>query len=481
MIACFRGAESFNRDISTWDVDQVTSLYQVFWGATSFNQDISMWDVMNVTSMSRLFLQASSFDQDLSAWDIGSLDNGASLFSYSGMSKENYDLTIIGWNAQDVIPGVTIGAIDLLFCEGESARENLMSSDGWSFLGDMKDCIFKVGAGTLDMCDYTEGGSISTAAGNTNIDVDFFDGEGDILFTINANGNELGDFFYAVYVSSVNRVYGSPIMRRDVTIIPTSQPTTPVSVKIYYTQAEYNALLEADPSITDYADIGFTKNDQLCTGTYDGGGLFLPQTDSGIYNSATGDIYIETSVSSFSTFFGQRENTVLPVDLISFQAEKLDDQVKVLWVTASEINHDFFEVQHAVDGVNFTTVDKVSGINSRSNISSYQSYHDNPSHGFNYYRLKQVDLDGSYSFSEIVSVRYGEGVNPVAYPNPVSNTIYFNDLDGGEYEIYSQLGKLLDKGSISALGVDVSDLASGVYYITMRSGIQSINQKIIKN
>ena len=137
----FTRASSFNQDISGWDVGNVTNMEFMFQGAVSFNQDISGWDVGNVTSIRGMFSGASSFDQDIGSWDLGNLWYGwaSEMLDYSGLSIENYDATLIGWNngrvAGSWINLPEIGAGGLTYHAGEAARAELIDA-GWSFSGD---------------------------------------------------------------------------------------------------------------------------------------------------------------------------------------------------------------------------------------------------------------------------------------------------------------------------------------------------------
>ena len=65
----FIGAESFNQDISSWTVSNVTNMYEMFY-STNFNQSIGRWDVSNVSNMHGMFIDALFFNQDLSSWDV---------------------------------------------------------------------------------------------------------------------------------------------------------------------------------------------------------------------------------------------------------------------------------------------------------------------------------------------------------------------------------------------------------------------------
>src|SRR5699024_5509901 len=70
MAGMFKGAASFNADISTWDVHKVWNMNFMFWGASSFNRDIGNWQTSSLTRIQGLFKEASDFDQDINSWDV---------------------------------------------------------------------------------------------------------------------------------------------------------------------------------------------------------------------------------------------------------------------------------------------------------------------------------------------------------------------------------------------------------------------------
>ena len=88
---------SFNQDINTWDVSNVTNMYNMFQNATAFNQDISSWDVSNVTDMSNMF-QGSAFNQDISSWDVSNVKNMSNMFN--GAAAFNQDIS--SWDVSSV-------------------------------------------------------------------------------------------------------------------------------------------------------------------------------------------------------------------------------------------------------------------------------------------------------------------------------------------------------------------------------------------
>jgi surface protein len=134
----FRNAEAFNRDISSWDVSGVKDMQGMFQFASSFNQDLSAWNFDSVSNMDYMFWEAESFDQDLSKWNVGNVNTMMSMLSYSGMSRGNYDSTLIAWDVAD-FRARPLGAHELTFCAAEQAVINLFNK-GWVITGHRKDC-----------------------------------------------------------------------------------------------------------------------------------------------------------------------------------------------------------------------------------------------------------------------------------------------------------------------------------------------------
>lgn len=89
MQSMFNGASSFNQDISDWDVSNVTNMNQMFERASAFNQDISSWDVSGVMFMNSMFFLASAFNQDISGWNVANVTNCINFDANSGLSASN--------------------------------------------------------------------------------------------------------------------------------------------------------------------------------------------------------------------------------------------------------------------------------------------------------------------------------------------------------------------------------------------------------
>lgn len=143
---------------------------------------------------------------------------------------------------------------------------------------------------------------------------------------------------------------------------------------------------------------------------------------------------------SLTTYYGNGCQTVnsilitqadpLPVSYLFFNAEQIDENIDISWATAAELNCDFFVIERSQDFTEWNSLDSVAG-SGTSNADNHYRYTDyNPAQGWNYYRLKQVDFDGSHSYSD-VEAGYFAGLKSAeiltVFPNPVrGNEIQFN-------------------------------------------------------
>ncbi|MBX2981014.1 MAG: T9SS type A sorting domain-containing protein [Flavobacteriales bacterium] len=115
---------------------------------------------------------------------------------------------------------------------------------------------------------------------------------------------------------------------------------------------------------------------------------------------------------------------VLPVDLAEFDAQAYLRHVDLHWKTVNERNSDHFEVQRSADGMQFAPVGRVAAAGESQQTINYNLIDEDPIMGMNYYRLKQQDKDGAFSYSDIVAVQFkpGPGVLEV-YPNPTDDRL----------------------------------------------------------
>jgi hypothetical protein len=162
-------------------------------------------------------------------------------------------------------------------------------------------------------------------------------------------------------------------------------------------------------------------------------------------------------------------SSALPVIWESFDGVNTQHGNLLSWSTASELNSDYFKVQHSSNGIDFYNIGEVKA-SERSVISkSYSFLHDKISEGIQYYRIEQVDFDGSKDYSKIISVKVDNDLSRGGFPNPTHGIINFPNLVD-EIRLYNSSGKELKKYSKVGLSLDLSDLPDNIYFIKADNG-----------
>jgi hypothetical protein len=338
--------------------------------------------------------------------------------------------------------------------------------------------------------------------GTSNIDsaqkymwVPLRDGSGNIIAEVYPNGNKLGLTSYSYYINPGavrTDVKGIKYLDRNITITPTTQPTTNVDVRLYYKSTELDALQLVDPLVTS-SNINVTKTPSTCAASsnpIDFGTILLQSSnrDFGL------DSIVTVSVPSFSTFYLHGGTIALPVTLSTLRGELTGATNTIYWTTATESNNRKFVVERSINGTSFTTLGDVAtrAINGNSNAALSYSFVDaNPVQGKAFYRIQMVDNSNGVKFSQVVSLRRGTGKLEIVdvRPNPTSGTLYFNVLGANSninVAIRDLSGKtLLNKTLVqsSNFNVDMSTLSTGMYILEatdVRNGEKAMF-KVIKN
>lgn len=188
---------------------------------------------------------------------------------------------------------------------------------------------------------------------------------------------------------------------------------------------------------------------------------------------------------------------ILPVSLVSFEAAVTDrHSVNLVWSTASEINNDFFSIEKSRDGEKYFDLTEVKG-SGNTNTACHYAYEDRqPYTGRSYYRLKQTDFDGTFTYSKAVKVDYDGPARPVLtlIPNPtMGSSIRFrivglNDTGAIPMVIYDLQGRVVAQQEyfIAKPGVMEghvklqSPLASGLYIVKAGPGLQMTRKLIVR-
>lgn len=178
----------------------------------------------------------------------------------------------------------------------------------------------------------------------------------------------------------------------------------------------------------------------------------------------------------------------LPIELLSFSAEVTnDDNVLLQWATASEINNDYFTIERTKDGIAFEEVLRKKGAGNSTVTKEYSAMDNNPWSGTSYYRLKQTDFDGAFTYSEIVPVNVNPGELAVQiFPNPSDGKFLVNVESGSigadaGIKIYNTLGEILFQSPVKERKtmIDVSRIIrEGIYFILINTGKETVVRKI---
>lgn len=188
------------------------------------------------------------------------------------------------------------------------------------------------------------------------------------------------------------------------------------------------------------------------------------------------------------------QNPVFPVTWNYFDGNLLGNQVQLTWGTLSELNADRFEVERLVENQEYIKIGEVAAEGTSTDPMEYQFLDVNPVVGENIYRLKQVDVDGNFTYSDNVKVELGESITiSEPYPNPVSGTmislkvvsptaesISCSLLDLAGRQISTQHTELHADAQVT-LSISVEDLPAGIYLleVTDEAGIKLSNHQVV--
>ena len=193
---------------------------------------------------------------------------------------------------------------------------------------------------------------------------------------------------------------------------------------------------------------------------------------------AIGNVFYNISSNNFTI------NSTTPVRWLNFSAVADKYTAKLTW-SVNELDVAGYEIERSIDGTSFTKIASVTS-NGRSNYSTNDA---KPFIGYNYYRIKQVDKNGNYSYSKIVRVSFNKiGVTWTVYPNPVKDNLYIvanKDQSNTVVQLTDMSGKLVYNKQLASMqtgqrfDIPVTVLARGVYTLKVYSGDDIKQEKIV--
>ncbi|WP_176885151.1 right-handed parallel beta-helix repeat-containing protein [Dyadobacter soli] len=216
-------------------------------------------------------------------------------------------------------------------------------------------------------------------------------------------------------------------------------------------------------------------------GSYSGNVTTINPDDNDIsWNSDLNRWEIAFDVTGFSGFFVSNVDP-LPLTLVSFKAEKVENTTQLEWLTAEEFNTSHFEIHRSSDARHWEILPgQPAATGSGGHRYFATDYH--PQAGLNYYRLKMVDLDGSYALSQIVAADHGNGLQMQVYPNPVTTLLQLEmtGADSGNATLTNTNGVVVVRKELrnGRVELPVVNLAKGIYVLRVQTGSAIHTKKV---
>jgi trimeric autotransporter adhesin len=196
------------------------------------------------------------------------------------------------------------------------------------------------------------------------------------------------------------------------------------------------------------------------------------------YGSTTTDHYPVFTRYAF-------DPSVLPVNLVSFTVTRQNSIAILNWSTSQETNSKSFVAERSIDNKNWTPVGSVNAAGNSDNKKDYSLTDYSPEKGINYYRLKQIDVDGKIRYSMVRKVSFDKNGFIIISPNPAKNFVHIklagNNPDPVTIDVFDNTGKLIHRvtTSASSLQIEISKFAKGNYFIKVVNGKDISIQKLL--
>lgn len=186
-----------------------------------------------------------------------------------------------------------------------------------------------------------------------------------------------------------------------------------------------------------------------------------------------------------------KPTVTLPVRFILFSVSKKDNITSILaWKTASETNSAYFEVQRGTDAMQFSTIGKVDANQNSNEIIEYSFTDKAPLKGLNYYRLKQVDIDGKYNYTPARALNFEnlDSKSVKYYPNPTNGILNIeineNLKEAKIINVFNTLGIVINHLIINELdkkivAIDLSNYPKGIYFIHLKSATINSTHRVV--
>lgn len=351
--------------------------------------------------------------------------------------------------------------------------------------------------------------SCSCPSSSEGRDVYLTDNLGNLIAIVNDRGHDLGTITATVYTKAApvlltnNQGGQTAALGRNYVLDFNGTNLSPaVEVSFPFTNDELNDLVTAaaatpdgNDDINTLTDLGSTQYegpDEDSTYNTTGATMLVYHRQLSNGNILNGKyVKIGLSANGEHWFHGGGSGSPLPIKLVSFDAvaKPALQQVQTTWATSLEIDNDYFTVERSADGVNFNEVGRVSGNGTTTTTHNYRFIDIKPLMGLSYYRLKQTDFDGDYTYSHTVAVTMTEDGALRMYPNPTDNQVHIAVSNPGSFvhvAIHDINGRTMfeqnyagNNGDDQIVMLELKDLlASGIYIVNVTTNGTSFKQKL---
>ncbi|MBE7172646.1 MAG: T9SS type A sorting domain-containing protein [Williamsia sp.] len=294
------------------------------------------------------------------------------------------------------------------------------------------------------------------------------------------------------------------VMNRYWQVTTTTEPTANVGVRFYYNKQDLADVNGSYPNhnLTNQQFIFYKEtggNPDPTTNLAGATSLIsiMPSTYASnttwtFHQLTDSTQYAEFSVSGFSGGGGggTGNGQALPVKILSFTATKQGTENLLQWTTGQETNSNYFGIERSRDGANFIPIGQVSAAGNSTTAKSYSLIDTKPINGTNYYRVKMVDKDGSFTYSSVRTINEAIHFSARIYPNPVQNSLNLNfNSDKAktvQVQIVNYEGKIMTTQQIevaagtSTKNINITSLSNGEYYVRLVSKEGYTKLKFVK-
>lgn len=214
-------------------------------------------------------------------------------------------------------------------------------------------------------------------------------------------------------------------------------------------------------------------------------------TDQSNYLASTTDLNYDNDGNLDKGSPGTAGASDLPISLLSFEGQEKEGKILLLWKTSQEINNDFMAVERSEDGRDFREIGRIKGVGNSTVVQAYQFLDRRPISGTNYYRLRQVDFDGTTAYHQMIAVQLESRVEPEdiqLFPTVASQEVQISFPVKTKrvipYTIFNLSGQAVIKGvlpgdQISSI-LSVNRLSPGAYFLQLMVDGPTKNLKFIK-